>query len=146
LDLRQQALQAALAAIGADFDLQRGEYGAEQDQFANLYGQQKAEIAQGRQLASEANYDLAADRGILRSGVLKRNLARADQGYADASARNTAMYNPDQGNLGSEYRRIESAMKLLGQQEDAQKKEATIDSERQKLEEEKTAASLKAGV
>jgi len=144
--LRGEALAAALAALTSEFDLQEGQYGAEQDTFKGIFDRELANLTQGRGFASDATFDSAADRGILRSGVLKQDLVRADQPFADREATNIAKYNPEEGSLGSEYRRIESALKLLGQQEDAQKKEAEIASEKEQLSADQQLALLISGL
>jgi len=144
--LRGESLAAALAALTAEFDLQEGQYGAEQNTFKGIFDREQAMLTQGRGFASDATFDSAADRGILRSGILKTDLTRADQPFADREAANIAKYNPEEGDLGSEYRRIESAIKLLAQQEDAQKKEAEISSEKEQLSADQQLALLISGL
>jgi len=144
--LRGDALAAALQALTAEFDLQEGQYGAEQDTFKGIFDREQAALTQGRGYAEDATFGSAADRGILRSGILKTDLTRADQPYADREATNIAKYNPEEGDLGSEYRRIESAIKLLGQQESAQKKEAEIASEKEQLSADQQLALLISGL
>lgn len=145
-ELREKTLAAALESIGAEFDLKTGQLGAERDTFRNMFSSEKTAISQGRDLAQDAVYDDAVNRGMLRSGVTKKNLVRADQPFAARQASNIGKYNPQQGQMGSEFRRIDSAVKLMGQQEDAQMKEARIQSEREQLEMDKQLALLIAGM
>ena len=144
--LRGQALQAALDALAAEYDLSEGQLGAERDQFANIFEQNRRQIEQGLKFATEQTYDNLVDRGILRSGLSKQSLTETAQPFADQSAQNIAKYNPTEGALGSEYGRIESALKLLQQQEDAKAKQLKIDSEREQLEYDQQMTAINQGL
>ena len=145
-NLRGEALQAALDALAAEFDLTEGQLGAERDQFANIFEQAKRTIGQGMEYATDATYGDATNRGILRSGILKQDLVKNVQPFQDQLAQNIAKYNPEEGALGSEYRRIDSALKLLQQQEDAKAKQLKIDSEREQLEYDQQMAAINNGL
>ena len=131
--LRAERLEAALAAIGASFDLTEGELNARRRDLATQFDTGiAANDRLFRDVTTEAENN-AADRGLGRSGIFAQNLAEGTGRVADERASLVGALNTEEGAEGTQVRDIMSAILLLAQQEEAAVAEAELDAESEEL-------------
>ncbi len=131
---RKAALQAALDAIGADFNLQGAELDSQRAGMGNDFMMGMAAARQGQRRAGEDVNNNMLERGILRSGMTISNQARAQEPFISQKADLRRRLNPEQGRLGSEQLAVENKRNLLTDARTAAEAQATIGSEREKLD------------
>lgn len=149
--LRQQRLDAVLAALDAQFGLERGGQEAELQSMMNLFRSGLAQNTRATEQASENAQLSAAERGIFRSGLTAEMVADAITPLAEErAALNARYFVPEDftledltglvGNaegqqaLGTDMRAILQAIGLLGQEQAAAEAQARIESEQSALE------------
>lgn len=139
--LRKERLAAALAAIGAQFDYEEGDLKGQQAALIELFRSGMAENERTAEMTEEGVGDAAAERGLNRSGLYIKELARAMAPIADERADLVRRLNPaegvegrEAGNAGTEVRAIESLLKLLVQQEAAATAGAELESRQDELD------------
>lgn len=145
-ELRAARLEAALAAITAQFNSDEGELVGQQRALEALFATSVRDNERTTERTTEAVGDNAADRGILRSGLFAQNTARALAPLAEQRADIVSRLNPEQGSEGTEIRAIMSALELLGQQEESAIASAKLESEQGELDVEQMIALIKAGL
>lgn len=131
---RQAALQAALDAIGADFNLQGLQLDAENQRFKNQFQQGMVGSRYNQRLAEEDVQNQMLERGILRSGMTLTNTARAAQPFVSERADLIGRFNDEQGRFGTEIVANMNKRNLLGDARTAAEAQATVASEREKLD------------
>jgi hypothetical protein len=144
--LREQALSDALAAINANYAHQKTEFDAAMVELAAEEERLLLETKQKKRTDRLALESTTAQRGLGHSGIYASNLAEALRDVARAEAEITGTYSTEEGNLGTEARKIESARKLLTQTKALEVSQAKTASLREKLDLERMQAMLNAGM
>lgn len=144
--LRAERLEAALAAISAQFDFQEGSLQGQQRDLVSLFEQLMAGNQRNTRNTTRSVQGDATNRGLGRSGIFARNLAEALAPLAEERADVIGRLNPEEGAEGTEIRQIMSALLLLEQQRSSASASAEVDSRTDELDLEEYLALLSAGL
>jgi len=144
--LRAARLEAALAAIGAQFDMQGGELRGEKAALKNEFDVGMFDLKELYRSNQEQIGDAAANRGILRSGVYAEQQAEETGRFGRAEGLLEGSLGYGEGKEGTQVRSIMSALGLLGQQRAGAEAEAKMQSERDELDVGQLVAMITAGL
>lgn len=81
-----EEIQAALTALSSVFNLQEGQLEVERDQIGRLFENLQRSIFDARDEAIEQDTNLAAGRGILRSGLYLKHIGRLGEATSEQIA------------------------------------------------------------
>jgi hypothetical protein len=96
------------------------------------FGMKASRYNQG--LAEEGVENSMLERGMLRSGVTISDTARAQQPFVSERADLIGRFNDEQGRGGTELVALQNKRNLLGDARTAAEAQATLGSEREKLD------------
>jgi len=167
--LRQERLEAALKAIGAQFDSEEGNLKAQILDLMNQFNVGSARNARDSRYLTEDLNNAAAERGIFHSGLHTQRLARGLSPLADQMQDLVGQLNPSvlQGmtpeelfampteeltaflqdsSLGTGMRTLLSAIIMLGQQEQSAITGAKLGAEQDELDISKLIEMINAGL
>jgi hypothetical protein len=144
--LRADRLAAALEAIGTQFASQKGQFESQLGELANVFNRtQRLNERQG-----ETNIDAignaAAERGIYKSGINAKATSEEFARQAEESADLIGALNTEEGAKGTEVRKLESAIGLLGQQQAQAESMAKLDAEKDELDIAQLVAMINGGL
>lgn len=144
--LRAERLEAALAAIGTQFDFDEGQLKGQLDALKTLFKSTRKENARTGERNIEGIGDAAAERGIFRSGIAAEGLSDEFARQAEEKAQLVGALDYRKGREGTQVRDIMSAIALLGQQQASAESQAELQSEKDELDLEQLVALIGAGL
>lgn len=145
-ELRAARLEAALSAIAAQFDTEEGDLNKQLGDLSTLFDRTLAENSRVGEQRLEGISDQAANRGILRSGIFAQNTAEELGLQAEQEGDLRGRISNVEGAEGTEVRAIQSALKLLAQEEASAVASAELESEQSELDVEQMIALITAGL
>lgn len=145
-ELRKQKLDAALALIGSNYDLQAGDLRGQQSALTEQFNQMMYQLGIQTQQGNEGIGDNAAERGLTRSGIYAGNLSEFANQQSEQAGSIERVYSTTPGAEGSQWRQLESALLLLDQQRAAEEAQAKLLAEQEELEMQQIEALAAAGL
>ncbi len=142
----QDRLDAALKAIGVDFDVDEAQLNAELGDLKDLFERSMARNVRDTELTIEDTGDQFIERGIFNSGFFAKGLARNLQPLADGRLDLLAALNPVAGKEGTQVRDIMSLIRQLAPAEASASANARLEAERNRLEMQQMIALFGAGL
>lgn len=143
---RGQRLKAALEAIKADFALRRGGLGQQLEELKALFDRGLLQNQRDTRDTTENVNESAAERGLFRSGIRQKNLARQLAPLAEQRSDLIGLLNTEEGAEGTQVRELMSLIKLLIPEEARAGANAELESEREELEFNNFLATTAAGL
>ncbi len=132
--LRDERLQAALEAIGANFDLQEGGLNKQLAMLKTFFDRSMRENTREEGFTREGINEGSVERGLFRSGIRMKNLLRGLIPFQEQRADLIGQLNPEKGAEGTQVRDIMSLIELLQPQEERAKAGAKLDAEKDELD------------
>jgi len=132
--LRKDRLDAALAAIAAQFDYDEADLEGQKAALVELFKSGMKQNERDVTMTKEAVGDDASNRGLERSGIYAQNLARGLSPLADEASDLVRRLNPTEGAEGTEIRSLMSQIILLAQKEAAANAGAEMESRQSELD------------
>lgn len=127
--LQDEALEAALGSIEAQYGLTREQLLADQSALGQEYQFLNAQLEQNRARALEQTEQSFQERGILASGLAAEGVAETEQVFADEAATLARERSTGNEQIQSELERIQMEQELAELEARRQREQALLDIE-----------------